>query len=194
MTSSILSLDWTGLGEGAGLQAGSSSRVSAGRTSRLRLRLRRLGQDSVVSGSGNMAEKRHTGDAEARRLPDSFRGEPRAVARRHPTLPSRTSPRLRVPGSSPPFLSRATAALSSGDAENSEPCFAGWGVRFRDVRVQSAQRRAWHTRDAPTAGHVSNTKAIAGARVLQRLPHGWPCTPALRSLSLGTHAGKEMLK
>lgn len=29
-----------------------------------------------------MAEKRQTGDAEARRLPDSFRGEPPAVAHR----------------------------------------------------------------------------------------------------------------
>ena len=79
MSSSVLGGDWLGRGEGAGLLPVSrGSRVVSGHSSQLHLRLRRLRRESSDSGSGSMSDKRPAVDTQARRLPDSFKGEPRA--------------------------------------------------------------------------------------------------------------------
>lgn len=97
----------------------SGSWVASGHSSPLPLRpwLRR--PESSDSGSGIMSDKRPSAEAQARRLPDSFTGEPCAPGEalgvtRRPLTFSRTSLSPKVPGRSRMFLSRATAAQNRG--------------------------------------------------------------------------------
>ena len=98
----------------------SGSWVASGHSSPLPLWPWRQRPESSDSGSGIMSDKRPSAEAQARRLPDSFKGEPCApgealgVTRRPLTFSSRTSLSPKVPGRSRMFLSRATAAQNRG--------------------------------------------------------------------------------
>ena len=110
VSSSALGGDWLGRGEGAGLLPVSrGSRVISGHSSQFHLRLWRLRLETSDSGSGSMSDKRPAVDTQARRLPDSFKGEPRApgeargVARRSPSPPFGKGPGPKAPGISAIF-------------------------------------------------------------------------------------------
>lgn len=102
-SSSVLGGDWLGRGEGAGL-------LPVSRGSRVVLGILRSSTSGSGdfdaredSGSGSMSDKRPAVDTQARRLPDSFKGEPRAPgeARGSPAVPFisfREEPQPKAPG------------------------------------------------------------------------------------------------
>lgn len=118
-----------------------------------------------------MSDKRPAADTQARRLPDSFKGEPRApgeargVSRRLPSPPFGKGPSPKAPGISAMFLSLVTVAHNRRFcplyAENDEPYFPGWGESFRDVRVQDA-RPVPRTAGTRHRGRVSGAHGQSG--------------------------------
>lgn len=112
VSSPVLGGDWLDRGEGAGLLPVSrGSRVVSGHSSQFHLGLWRLLRESSDSGSGSMSDKRPAVDTQARRLPDSFKGEPRAPGEARwgrppsPSPPFGKSPSPKAPGMSPRFHS-----------------------------------------------------------------------------------------